>query len=132
MASYATRAELEKYGVDAEIISDVSNDDVDDILEAVSRVADSYLSHRYALPLVSFGADLTINVCEIASFRLLVSKKLLAPMTNDYEVWRDRADAATRWFEGITKGHICPTGIVSATPASDGLSIVVSDTQVIW
>lgn len=132
MASYATRADIEKYGVAPEIIVDVSNDDVDAVLEAVSRVADSYLSNRYALPLVSWGTDLTINVCEIASFRLLIAQKLLAPMTNDYEVWSDRATAATRWLEGVTKGNICPTGVVSATPASDGLCIVVSDTQVIW
>jgi phage gp36-like protein len=127
MSAYATRAELETYGLAAELISSVSNDTVDDCLSAASRYADSYLQTRYELPLVAYGVDLTMAVCEIATYRLLVSLKLMQPLTNDYQVWRDRHDMAIKWLEGIASGKISPPDIVSTDPDADGTCVVSSE-----
>jgi phage gp36-like protein len=127
MSAYATRAELETYGLAPELIATVSNDIVDDCLDATSRFADSYLQTRYELPLVAYSVDLTMAVCEIATYRLLVSLKLMQPLTNDYQIWRDRHDLAVRWLEGIAAGKVSPPGIVSTDPTADGTCLVSSD-----
>lgn len=125
--NYATRAQLEKYGIAPEIIADISNDDIDDMIEAASRVADSYLQIKYELPLSAVGLDVTIAVCEICSYKILTAFKLFAPQTNDFAVWQDRYNNAIRWFEGITTGKVTPTGVTSADSTLDGLVIISSD-----
>ncbi len=129
---YATRDDFYKYGVPQEIVADVSTSVIDDILATTSRLADSYLSARYELPLSQWGADLTMQLCEIAAFKLLVALKLLAPQTNDYQVWRDRYDSAMRWLENVGQGRVVPTQIVSADATLDGVIIVEYDESRGW
>lgn len=91
--------------------------------------ADSYLRGRYALPLLSWGNDVTRNTAYIACFLLLSGAVGFAPQAgadtnvlhNYYSAvgWPDRP--GTGWFVGIQRQAIHPDVTPSVAQPGDAV-----------
>lgn len=113
MASrYATTADMSTYGIPAAAISSVSAQ-TQPALDAASAKADSYLTNRYKLPLISWGTDLTSAVCAIAVFDLMALRGF-APEGAD-DMIRGRAKDALSWLAQVGSGAATPIGIVDSS-----------------
>ena len=76
-------------------------------LNAASDFANGYLSSQYNLPLLKFGSDLTMNVCHIAAFYLMV-KVGFNPNSPEDQLIKARNDMAIKWLMDINNDLIHP------------------------
>ncbi len=116
---YATRAELVKLSVPPAGLAGISAQDQDDALRAASRTVDSYLTARFQLPLSQVGEDVTQVTCDIAAYRLL-KRRGFRPDSADAEQYRLAYADAIKWLEGVAKGNITPTDLVTAAGPEAG------------
>lgn len=123
MPAYATPADLYSLGLPQRALSGVSVPDQEAALESASRLADSYLSARYTLPLTAWGSDLRRAVAVIAAYDLLAVRGF-APEGADEHV-RLRYEDAIRWLENVSKGLVNPVGIVDSTPEVTNTGVAV-------
>lgn len=115
--AYASRTDLTTHGLSSAAIGSISTTAQDAALDAASRVADSYLRARYAVPVTGYGVDLTRAVCSIAAWDLL-SVRGFDPQRGGDEAVRLRAEDALRWLRDVSSGKAHLAGITESESES--------------
>jgi phage gp36-like protein len=93
--------------------------------------ADGYIGGQYALPLISWGSDVT-KFTAVLAVRTIVQTRGVDPTGSDAGVL-DQRDEAIRWFDRLASGRLSPPGIVDSTEEEfEGGSVVVSNTSRGW
>jgi phage gp36-like protein len=105
--TYATQDDLFRLGLPEGALRGVSPATIEEALEAASRLADSYLRARYALPLSSWDESLTRAVAAIAAYDLMAVRGY-DPARGADEVLRLRYEDAIRWLERVAAGGVSP------------------------
>ena len=121
MSSYATPAQLAQYSLNATAlggVNPISSTDQQAELDSASTEIDGYLASQYLLPLLTWGTDLTVHVCNIAAYRLMGRRGYKAGGAD--QGFKDRYDEAIRWATKIAQGTISPPTIKDSTPAGSG------------
>jgi phage gp36-like protein len=115
---YGTPADLARFGLTADVLADIELGDQEAALDAASDLADTYLRAHQTLPLVRpYPLSLVRNVCIIAGYDLLSIRGYSVQGNTD--TWKDRYDAAIRWFEALSKGTVNFDIAVDQTPLTD-------------
>ena len=125
---YLTRTEFLDQSLPAGVIDGLSNETIDAALVWASRQADSYLSKRHTLPLVSWDEDLKALVGDLAQYRLL-SRRGFRPGSANDQIAVKRYDDAIAWLRDLAKGN-CELANVedSSEPVDeDGPLLATSD-----
>jgi phage gp36-like protein len=129
---YVTITELQRLGIPGDAYAGKSNADLNAALLAASVVADSYISKRYTLPLVSWGDDLRYHVAQLASLTLLVNRGF-RPGSGADEVAVDAKNDARQWFRDVATGLVELAECVDSTPTVDEQGAQVgSDEPMSW
>lgn len=118
MAAYLTSAEFLDQTIPGDAFSGLTSTQVSTALEWCSSFADSYLTKRYSLPLVSWGSDLKSAVGNIAQYELL-SRRGFRPGSGNDIVAKDRRDAAVAWLRDVSNGVAGLADAIDSTPAVD-------------
>ena len=100
--AYATAADLASHGLPDVALAGFTSIQITAALVNASDEADSYLRARYQLPLVTWGADITSKVCQIAAWHLLCSKGFNPESGSDIAV-RTRYTDAVAWLRNVSK-----------------------------
>jgi phage gp36-like protein len=116
MSSYATITDLQRYGLPPEAVQGISDPTLQAELDAASTLADSYLRGRYALPLVTYDVELTMNVCWLAAFNIMAARGY-NPETGADSIYLDRFNRATQWLRDVQRQQIHPN--VTPQPVND-------------
>ncbi len=116
MSRYATTTDLTRLGLPSTALTNVSTTTQEESLDAMSAIADGYLSSRYELPLSAWGDDLRACVCRLAAYDLMVTRGFAPQSGNSDENLLLRHDHAMRWLRDVASGAVSPAGIVDATP----------------
>jgi len=119
VAAYATRTDLAGCGLKAELTADVPTADLDAGLEKRSRFADGYLAKRYVLPLVAWGEDLTLAVCQLEAWDVLTTIVGFNPDDAANSNWKDRRDEALAWLKDVAASRVDPVGIVDSSATAE-------------
>ena len=119
MSSYCTVAQLLAYGLPSEAVQNLSNAQLQAECDAASTLADSYLRGRYALPLVSFDIELSMQVAYVASYNILASRGY-NPEGGADSIYKDRWLMAIQWLQGVQRQAIHP----NITPQPTGDSVL--------
>lgn len=69
--AYASLSDLTTYGLPATSLGNLTVLQQQNALDNASETVDSYLRGRYALPLVSYGVEITEATCRIAAYNLM-------------------------------------------------------------
>lgn len=113
MARYATTADRAKYGIKASAFASFTSDEIQDVLDACSDVADTYLGAVFVLPLGSWSLALTSMVCHLADYDLM-SRRGFNPEDGNHQIIVQRKEQAIRWLESVRDGK----SILQATDSS--------------
>ncbi len=117
--AYATLTDLAAYGLPATVLSGIASGTQTTALAAASSKLDGYLASRYALPLTTYGTDVTQCVCAWAAAELLFMVGF-RPDGSDQTVI-DRSERWDAWALNVSKGHIHPSGgLTTPGPAAEG------------
>lgn len=100
------------------------------VLDAASSKADGYLGAAFRLPLISWGEDVTLAVCQIAGELLLNVRGFNPAGLNESIV--EASKRATEWLRDVAKGVVRPAGCVDTTPAAKSVSRVTSSPKRGW
>jgi phage gp36-like protein len=114
MAAYADPADFAVYALPSAALAAFSSGDQLAALERASRVADSYIRSRSAVPLGTWGADLRAAVCDLAAYQLLT--RLGFDSADEGSAFRKRFDDALAWLRDVAKGVASVSGDAT-TPA---------------
>lgn len=132
MSQYATLDDLTTLGLPAAALSGVDTTTRTAALVAASATVDSYLGKRFALPLTTWGADITRVVVAVASWDLLCRRGFNPASGADAAVGQRNVDALA-WLRDVAKGLVEPVGVVDSTaPTPEGGPLVESDTRQAW
>ena len=115
MSSYATITQLTNFALPSEAVQNISNAQLQNELDAASTLADSYLRGRYALPLLSFDIDLSLNVCYVAAYSIMAARGF-NPEAGADSIYFTRWEKAIKWLEGVQRQAIHP----NITPSPTG------------
>lgn len=129
--AYATEAELTSLALPTGALRGVGSVDIAAVLEEASQEADSYLRARYAVPLTSWGQDLTGAVCRLAAWRLLV-RRGLDPDSSAYQAAQDDAKAAIAWLRDVAGGRAHLAVDVTAPAASKSPRVTTREARGRW
>ena len=128
---YANLAQLTQLGIPGVALSTISASDKAEQLASTTEMAAGMLAAEYAMPLVSWGNDLSAAVCKIAAYELL-SVRGLNPDGDDSNV-RTRYEDGMKWLAAVAAGKTTPVGMVEcptpATPADDFVFIATNVTR---
>ena len=117
--AYATTTDLARFGLPSAALSGIATATQEAALDAASAFADSYLRSRYgALPLTSYGVDLTQCVCALAAETILTTRGFDATRANGDSVTL-RAENARTWLRDVSAGRAAVSGgntTAAATP----------------
>lgn len=119
---YATVSDLGVLSLPPAALIAISDEDKQANLDAASSLADSYLRSTYKLPLVSWGSDLTANVCAIGAFKLMAHRGY-NPQTGANETIRLMYEDAIRWLELVSDERVHPT-VEESPPAAHPRALV--------
>lgn len=124
---YAKVADVGVHAIQPEAIKSVSAAEQAACCLAATDEADGYLGGGKTLPLTAWGDDLTMQVAQIAAFRVL-KRRGFQPDGSDDLIVKGRDDAIS-WLRGVGRGDIEPPGMIDSTPEvyEAGIS-VYSDT----
>lgn len=89
--------------------------DIVSALQVASDLADGYLAGSYRLPLLEWGADLKLRVCELARWHLLVRRGL--DSKQDFQIYnpeKEDGPGTMAWLRGVQGGNVRP--ICKETP----------------
>lgn len=111
-SQYCTPNDLTTTGINAIAFQDVPVPDQTAGCQQASELADSYLRGRYALPLVSWGGDVTYRTAQIAVYLILSARGYNPSAGADSRVRQNYEDAIA-WFEGVQRQAVHP----DVTPA---------------
>lgn len=115
MTRYASTTDLTRLGLPSASLSGVSTDTQEDSLDAMSSIADGYLASRKKLPLLAWGADLTVCVARLAAYDLMVTRGY-APEAGRDDQLRLRSEDAMRWLRDFAAGNVDSPAMVDSTP----------------
>lgn len=79
-----------------------------------SETIDGYLRQQFALPLVTWGADIVQYCCDIAAYRLVCLRGFNPEKDGLY---KDNWKEAISWLENVAKGIVSPD-VQDASPDS--------------
>lgn len=111
---YTTAAEFGDHGLPERALLGITTPQKDRALQWASRVADSYLSKRKVLPLLSWGEDLKDAVSNIAAYRLMGRRGNMPNQGNNSSL-RDDYNAALAWLTLVSTGD---TELVDCTDSN--------------
>lgn len=132
MSQYATLDDLTALGLPAAALSGVDASTRTAALVAASATADSYLGKRFALPLSSWGADLTRAVVAIAAWDLLTRRGFNPASGADAAIGTRNIDAIN-WLRDVARGLVEPVNLLDSTPPTpEGMPLVESDARQAW
>src|SRR5262245_26310914 len=97
-------------------LSRIKDATVDQAIEDASRLADSYFSQRYTLPLLSVGGDVKLRVTDIVVWYLLKGRVTAEP---DLKIIRQSYEDAIRWLEQVAAGKVNPDVTDSSSGAAE-------------
>lgn len=114
-SQYCTPTDLTTVGINPLALQGISNTELVAACVAASEKADSYLRGRYPLPLLTWGADITLHTAYIAVY-LLLSARGYNPSAGADNLIRERYYEAvgypdrpgSGWFPGIQRQAIHP------------------------
>jgi len=106
-SQYCQPADLVAIGINPQALIGVSTAQQTAACQAASERADSYMRGRYALPLLSWGQDVTMMTAYIAVF-LVMSARGYNPSAGADDLIRQRYEDAIAWFEGIQRQSVHP------------------------
>jgi phage gp36-like protein len=112
---YATVADLGRYGINEDALSDIDPADKLDAIVAASREADNYLADQYTLPLSAAGIVLTQKVAIIAAYNLLAVRGYNPELGGDATL-EARKNDAIKWLSDVAAGRI----VAGVTDSSTG------------
>jgi len=124
--AYLTTDELNTYSIAGQRLTGVSIPQQMAVLEAVSRLADSYLRSRTTVPITTPDVDLKMQLAHIAAWRLL-SLRGVNPADKGGEVMEKLHDDAIEWLQGASESDVTPGGVeVSSGTAGSRQYVVVA------
>lgn len=104
MSQYATREDLAKWGLRANVLAAFTEAEQDAHLVAASELFESYVKDRgYPLPLTTWGNDLRMSVVRVAAWTLLTLRGASPSNPADEGVAKAHDDAIS-WWRDIAKG----------------------------
>lgn len=107
MARYCTTAELALYGVRAEALRAISEDDQNAAIDAASDEIDGYLGARYVLPLTAWESDLRKQCARLAVYQLMVAQGFNSSRAGD-EQFEAQNELAISWLKAVSNGSVVP------------------------
>jgi phage gp36-like protein len=131
MARYAVPADLVRLAISANALTGISNDAQQGALDAVSSTAEGYMGAAFRTPLLAWGDDLKRAVCQITAYDLLKARGF-APQAGSNDAMLASHDAAIRWLEQVSQGHVKPAGVTDSSPSAVSVSTVSSKPQRGW
>jgi phage gp36-like protein len=132
---YATRDDLETWGLSARALEGFDPDVITKELDAASRLVDSYISGKYALPLQTVGADLGKATAVIAAYELLSNVGYNPATPGADENFRLRYVDKIAWLKDLRDGKAVSTGTTGSggepvdTATTMARPIVISSSQ---
>lgn len=127
MTTYATIDDFTTHGLPSRAVDDEWP--IDGFLDAASRVVDSYLATRYAVPFTVWPPSITQCVCKIAAWEYVSGQRGRQPGGPD-EVIRLRFEDAMRWLREVSAGKVSLIGVTDVdapVPDAPGAADVESD-----
>lgn len=118
MSSYCTAQQLLSFALPAEAVQNLTTAQLQAECDAASTLADSYLRGRYALPLVSFDIELSMQVAYIAAYNIMASRGY-NPDAGADSIYKDRWLMAVEWFKGVQRQAIHPN--ITPQPTGDAI-----------
>lgn len=116
-ASYATLTDLYTYGLSLAACGNVTTTQQQQLLDSASETAESYMSARYAMPILTpYPHDLIEKVCHLAAWNILNLRGFNPAAAADINI-RDRMVMATAWLEGVERQRIHPKVVESIAPS---------------
>lgn len=118
MSSYCTVAQLLQFALPAEVVQNLSNAQLQAECDAASTLADSYLRGRYALPLLSFDIELSMQVAYVAAYNIMAARGY-NPEAGADSIYENRWKAAIAWLRDVQRQAIHPN--VQPSPVNDAV-----------
>jgi phage gp36-like protein len=119
IVDYATKTDLQRYGLGEQIVADPAYDAlIDAALDAAARVADKKLANQYTLPLTAISTDLTMYVSWIAAY-VVMSSIGYSPEAGQDNIYRQRYLDALKWLDEVADGE-APVGIEGSPDLPQG------------
>ena len=129
--AYASPADLVVHGLPATALGALTVAQQNAALDAASKIVDSKLRGRYALPLVAWGTEITQATCKIAAYELLNIRGYNPASGADVNV-SDRYLAAMHWLDQVQRqaAHPDVTPQPSQTPNFNSPTVISSSMAV--
>lgn len=128
---YATRANVTDLAVQGSATVDFSDQAWANALIAATSLVDSHLGAAYTLPLVAWGADITLRTAQLAAY-ILMSARGFTPGSAD-EFFIQQSQSAELWLKGVALSRIRPDGLIDSAPdVVPGAFAVISDSRRGW
>ena len=99
--SYGSIADFANYGVPAAGTTNITTAQIQAQLDRASAIMDTYFRHRWTLPVVSWGADVSSWCCTLAAWGLLSSIRGFNPEGDQNVVVKQRVDHVTDLLEQV-------------------------------
>lgn len=129
MSAYATVDEFAVYGLPSASWSDIVDADVETLIEARSAIVDGLIHARgYEAPLTVWGKDLTVLICRLVAWDLLVHLRGVNPADPAHAALALQADKAETALREVVKGYRNLTGTTPAR-AETGTARVFSSSS---
>lgn len=116
--SYLSRAEFLDQSIPQDVITGLTDQQIEDALSWASRIADMYIGKAHELPLISWDEDLKALVGDLAQYRLL-SRRGFRPQSGNDQIAVKRHDDAVKVLEAIAKGTVRLANVVDSTESVD-------------
>jgi len=125
--TYASVSDLITYGLPATALGALSPAQQNAALESASKVVDSYLRGRYALPLTAWGSEITEATCRIAAYNLLNVRGYNSAAGADENI-AARYEQTILWLRDVQRqaAHPDVTPQASQTPNYDQPTVISS------
>ena len=132
MARYALPADLVRLAISANALTGITSDAQQVALDAASSKAEGYLGAAFRTPLLAWGDDVKLAVCQIAAFALLSGRGFAPQGAGSNDAVLTSHDAAIGWLKDVARGHVKPAGVTDTSPSAVSVSTVSSKPQRGW
>jgi phage gp36-like protein len=133
--NYATSIDFLRLGLPDRAAAAQTSAEVEAMLGAASRLADSYLRKRYALPLRGWDEALTRAVCAIAAYDALSRRGMNPENLADANI-RMRYDDAIKWLKCVAEGDFSPDiedgSVGDVAGPGNSMAVVMADAKRGW
>jgi len=113
---YCTPSDLTTYAASVASLSTLSSGQLTGACARASAEMDGWFAQRYALPLVSWGADVTAIACDLAVYYALKMAGWVpeTPANDPYQIAYDRAHA---WLDKVARRVLTPSAVPGSNAA---------------